>query len=134
MLFFDRFKKVPKEWEAAYDKLKNSDFAKYYFLKIPRRCALDKILWIEADVIENNIVKSMRINYYSTTRFENVDVKISFLKNGHNNVTIDKFNNLMMFLAVAYGTGKFIYHVRSSEGYKIGTLYNKKYAKKVLSI
>ena len=114
--------------------MKDSDFAKYYFQKIPKRCPVNQILWIEADVIEDNIVKSLRINYYSNTRYENVDTKISFVKHGYNNVTIDKFNSLMMYLVIAYGKGKFVYHKRASEGYDIGTLYSKKYAKKVLYI
>ena len=132
MGFFNIFNRTPVEWQQAYNKLKNDKIANYYLNKIPKRCPLEKILWIEADVIEENVVKSMRINYYSTTRFENVDTKLSFVKHGHNDITIEMFNELMMFLAVSFGKRKFIYHLRGSEGYSVGTLYSKKYAKKVL--
>ena len=130
-LFFKFKPKHPPECIAAYNSLCNVPFYKFYLRKIPKYCPIDKILWIEAAVIENNIVKSFRINYYSEKYKENVDTKISFRKYGHHGLTESEFSNFMRYLSVALHKNKFMFLERGFDDCNAGCVYDRKYAKKI---
>ena len=133
-LFFKSKQIHPAECIDAYNKLCNSPICQFYLEKIPKYCAIDKILWIEAGVIEDNIVKSFRISYYSAEYKENVDTKISFRKYGHHGMTEKEFSIFMQYLSVALHKNKFMFIERGFDNCSAGCVYNRKYAKKMFSI
>lgn len=133
-LFFKSKQIHPAECIDAYNKLSHSPICTFYLEKIPKYCAIDKILWIEAGVIENDIVKSFRINYYSEEFKENVDTKISFRKYGHQGMTEKEFSIFMQYLSVALHKNKFMFIERGFDNCSAGCVYNRKYAKKMFSI
>ena len=59
-LFFKSKQIHPAECIDAYNKLSQSTICTFYLEKIPKYCAIDKILWIEAGIIENDIEKTIQ--------------------------------------------------------------------------
>lgn len=133
MSFFDLFKinNHPKESMAVYERLANNEICNFYLDKIPKYCDVNKILWIEADVISDNIVKSFRINFYHERLGENIDTKISFRRYGHNGMEMSDFRDFMRFLSVALAKNKFVFLDRGFDDCLAGCVYDKKYARKV---
>lgn len=135
MGLFDMFKvQHPESAIKAYNKLANDEICKFYLNKIPKYCPFDKILWIEAAVIEEGIVKSFRITYYDEEAFENTDTRISFRRYGHHGMPIEEFSEFLKYLSIAMHKSKFIYVDRNFEEYPAGSVYNRKYAKKMYII
>lgn len=136
MGFFDLFKVQVHSQDCidAYDKLSNDKVCNFYLEKIPKYCSIDKILWIEAGVIENGFVRSFRINYHHERLQENIDTKISFSRYGHNPMSIDDFREFMKFLSVALHKKKFRFFERGFDDCNAGCLYDRKYARKMFSI
>ena len=136
MSFFDLFRVQVHAQDCidAYNKLSNNKVCNFYLEKIPKYCSIDKILWIEADVIENACVKSFRINYYHERLGENIDTKISFHRYGHHSMPVADFREFMKFLSVGLHKNKFIFFERGFDDCNAGCLYDRKYAKKMFSI
>lgn len=136
MGFFDIFKRNihPAECLEAHARLSDNEVCKFYLAKIPKYCAIDKILWIEAGVIEDNKVMSFRINYYHERSGENIDTKISFHRYGHHGMSVDEFSDFMRYLSVALHKNKFMFIERGFDDCEAGCVYDRKYARRMFSI
>lgn len=135
MGLFDIFKvQHPETAVEAYNKLANNELCRFYLKKIPKYCAVDKILWIEAAVIDNGVVKSFRITYYDEHSFENTDIRISFRRYGHHGMPLERFSEFLKYLSIALHKSRFIYIDRNYDEYPAGSVYNRKYAKKMYLI
>ncbi len=134
MGIFDIFYKAPEDCMRVYKKRRHDKLCNFYLRKIPKYCPIEKILWIEADVIDGNFVKSFRINYYDSRHCENVDTKVSFSRYGHDEITKEYFREMLMFLSIALANKKFMFVPRAFDASKTGCLYNRKYAKKTFNI
>ena len=124
----------PAECVDAYNRLADNEICKFYLAKIPKYCRIDKILWIEAGVIEKDIVKSFRINFYHEEHKENVDSKVSFHKYGHHGMTMQEFSDFMRYLSVALHKNKFMFLERGFDDCHAGCVYSRKYAKRIFQI
>lgn len=132
MGLFDIFKtERPQSDISAYNTLSKDEICRFYLNKIPKYCPIDRILWIEAAVIENGTVKSFRITYFDEEELENTDVTISFRRYGHKGMSLDRFRAFLKYLSIALHKSKFLFVERTFGGYSLGSVYRKSYARRL---
>lgn len=121
----------PQSDILAYNRLADNEVCRFYLNKIPKYCPIDRILWIEAAVIDKNLVKSFRITYFDERELENADVNISFRRYGHHGMSFELFRDFLKYLSVALHKNKFLFVDRPCDEYALGSVYCKRYARRL---